>query len=64
MDHGGSMLAALTSILNITDRENELSEEDIYEIVSQVKDPLGTFYRFSMPKSQLRRTVKEKSGGK
>jgi len=57
------MLAALSSILNITDRENELSEEDILEIVSQVKDPLGTFYRFSMPKSLLKRTVHEKSGG-
>jgi F420-non-reducing hydrogenase small subunit len=62
-DQGGSMLAALTSILNITDREHELSEEDIYEIVSQVKDPLGTFYRFSMPKSLLKRSVTEKSGG-
>ena len=64
IDHGGSMLAALSSILNITDREHELSEEDILEIVSQVKDPLGTFYRFSMPKSLLKRTVREKSGGK
>jgi F420-non-reducing hydrogenase small subunit len=58
------MLAALTSILNITDHENELSEEDIFEIVSQVKDPLGTFYRFSMPKSLLKRSVTEKSGGR
>ena len=63
-DQGGSMLAALTSILNITDREHELSEEDILDIVSQVKDPLGTFYRFSMPKSLLKRSVTEKSGGK
>jgi F420-non-reducing hydrogenase small subunit len=63
-DQGGSMLAALTSILNITDHENELSEEDIFEIVSQVKDPLGTFYRFSMPKSLLKRSVTEKSGGR
>ena len=64
IDQGGSMLAALSSILNITDREHELSEEDILEIVSQVKDPLGTFYRFSMPKSLLKRSVQEKSGGK
>lgn len=64
IDQGGSMLAALTSILNITDRESELTEEDIMDIVSQVKDPLGTFYRFSMPKSLLKRSVKEKSGGK
>jgi F420-non-reducing hydrogenase small subunit len=64
IDQGGSMLAALSSILNITDLESELSEEDILALVSQVKDPLGTFYRFSLPKSLLKRTVKEKGGGK
>lgn len=60
IDQGGSMLSAITSILAISDKETELSEEDIEKLVSQIKDPLGTFYRFSMPKSLLRRTVKER----
>jgi len=60
IDQGGSMLSAITSILAISDKETELSEEDIEKLVAQIKDPLGTFYRFSMPKSLLRRTVKER----
>ena len=61
LEQGASMLGAITSILNIaTDKDHLLSEEDIFKLVSQIKDPLGTFYRFSMPKSLLRRAVKEK----
>ncbi|MDH3365218.1 MAG: oxidoreductase [Thermoplasmata archaeon] len=60
MDHGGSMLSALSSLLNITDSESKLSEEQIIELMMQVKDPLGTFYAFTLPKSLLRRTVTEK----
>jgi F420-non-reducing hydrogenase small subunit len=61
IDQGGSMLSALASILGMTDREMELSEDDIERIVSQLKDPLGYFYRFSLPKSLLRRAVNDKS---
>jgi len=60
MDHGGSMLSALASILNITDSESQLSEEQIMELMMQVKDPIGTFYAFTLPKSLLKRTVKER----
>ena len=60
MDHGGSMLSALSSLLNITDSESKLSEEQIMELMMQVKDPLGTFYAFTLPKSLLKRTVTEK----
>jgi F420-non-reducing hydrogenase small subunit len=60
MDQGGSMLSALSSLLNITDSESKLSEEQIIELMEQVKDPLGTFYAFTLPKSLLKRTVKER----
>jgi F420-non-reducing hydrogenase small subunit len=60
IDQGGSILSAITSILAISDKETELSEEDIVKLVEQIKDPLGTFYRFSMPKSLLRKVKKEK----
>jgi F420-non-reducing hydrogenase small subunit len=59
-DQGSSMLSALSSILNITDTESQLSEEQIMTMMTQVKDPLGTFYAFTLPKSPLRRIVKEK----
>lgn len=60
MDQGGSMLSALASLLNITDSESKLNEEQIIELMMQVKDPLGTFYAFTLPKSLLKRTVKER----
>ncbi len=60
MDQGGSMLSAIASILGVMDNEMELSEEDIEKFVSQIIDPLGYFYRFSLPKSLLRKVVKDK----
>jgi F420-non-reducing hydrogenase small subunit len=60
MDQGGSMLSAVSSLLNITDSESKLSEEQIITLMEQVKDPLGTFYAFTLPKSLLKRTVKER----
>ena len=60
IDQGGSMLSAIASILSITDRETEIGEEEIDKLVSQLKDPLGTFYRFTMPKSLLVRVVQDK----
>jgi len=62
MDQGGSMLSALASIFNITDKESQMSDEEIENLLDQVKDPLGTFYAFTLPKSLLRRTFKEKKG--
>ncbi len=59
-DQGSSMLSALSSILNITDTEAQLSEEQIMTMMMQVKDPLGTFYAFTLPKSPLRRIVTER----
>ena len=59
-DQGASMLSAISSLLNITDSESKLSEGQIMELMSQVKDPLGTFYAFTLPKSPLKRTVTEK----
>jgi F420-non-reducing hydrogenase small subunit len=59
-DQGSSMLSALSSLLNITDSEAKLSEEQIMELMMQVKDPLGTFYAFTLPKSPMKRTVTEK----
>jgi F420-non-reducing hydrogenase small subunit len=60
MDQGGSMLSAIASILGMTDKETEISEDEIMKLMAQIKDPLGYFYRFSLPKSLLRKVVKDK----
>jgi len=60
MEQGASMLSALSSLLNITDKESQLSEEQIMTLMMQVKDPLGTFYAFTLPKSMLKRSVTER----
>jgi F420-non-reducing hydrogenase small subunit len=60
MDQGGSILSALASIFKVGEGEALLNEDQILEIMQQVKDPLGTFYAFTMPKSIIKRTVTEK----
>ncbi len=50
IDQGGKMLSALSSIFD------GQSEEEIQKLAESVKDPLGTFYRFSLARSVLRRT--------
>ncbi len=50
IDQGGKMLSALSSIFDAQ------SEEDIQRLADSVVDPVGTFYRFSLARSLLRRT--------
>jgi F420-non-reducing hydrogenase small subunit len=65
-DHGAAFLSALASVLGKKE-EAEMIElgtpEEVQALIDQVKDPLGTFYRFSLPISLLRRTqLKPKKG--
>lgn len=48
-DQGAKFLSALASILDAKD------EKEIEKIVDTIVDPAGTFYRFSLPHSILRR---------
>lgn len=59
LDHGGSMLSAFSSILKVSDTETQLPEEEIEKLMTKLRDPLGTLYRFTLPKSLLKRVVKE-----
>jgi F420-non-reducing hydrogenase small subunit len=59
LDHGGSMLSALASILKVSSVETELPEEEIEKLMEKMRDPLGTLYRFTLPKSLLKRVAKE-----
>jgi F420-non-reducing hydrogenase small subunit len=61
-EQGASMLSALASVYGMTNKESELSEEEIDTLMSSILDPLGCFYRFSLPKSQLGRVVVDRKG--
>jgi len=49
VDQGVKILSAIASIIDST------NEEEIERIINSIADPLGTFYRFTLPSSLLRR---------
>ncbi len=55
-DQGAKLVSAIASILGV-DGEEHMSDEEIEALVNQIKDPLGTFYRYSLPVSLLKRKV-------
>jgi F420-non-reducing hydrogenase small subunit len=59
---GAGMITALASILGYEGEEGkeQYSEEDVRKLMSQIKDPVGTFYMYSLPASILRRKVMKK----
>lgn len=56
VDQGAAYLSAIASILGI-EEEKELSDEEVSKLVDQIKDPLGTFYRFSLPAGLIRKAI-------
>lgn len=50
IDQGAKMLSALSSVFDAE------SEEDIQKLADSVVDPIGTFYRFGLARSLMRRT--------
>ena len=56
-DQGAKMLTAVASVLDVGhlgDDEKEL-EQQLNAVMDTIVDPAGTFYRFSMSHSLLRR---------
>lgn len=49
IDQGAKLLSAIGSIIDSND------EKEIQKIVDEIADPIGTFYRYGLPKSLLRR---------
>lgn len=49
VDQGAKMLSAIASVIDSED------PEEVKKIIDQIEDPIGTFYRFSLPTSLLRR---------
>ena len=50
------MVSAIASVLGVED-EKDLSDEYVEKLMDQIVDPAGTFYRYSLPASLLRRKV-------
>lgn len=64
-DQGAKMLSAIASVIGAgsPEMEEEDLEREIQTVVDTIADPAGTFYRFSMAHSILRR-VRFKNNGK
>ena len=60
---GASMFTAIASLFPVLDKDPICGEDDIIDIMASIKDPLGYFYAFTMSKSLINRSVKEKKGG-
>jgi F420-non-reducing hydrogenase small subunit len=56
-EQGAAMLGALASILGLEGEQEHYTDEDVEKLMSQIKDPVGTFYMYSLPSSILRRKV-------
>jgi len=55
IEQGAAMISALSSLIGV--EEEREKTYDAEKLISQIKDPLGTFYRYSLPASVLRRRV-------
>ena len=58
-EQGASIFTAIASLFPVQANDATMDEDDMDEIMSVVKDPLGYFYAFSMSKSLIKRAVKE-----
>jgi len=56
-EQGAAMISALASILGV--EEEKETDFNPQKLIDHVKDPLGTFYRYSLPASILHRRVKK-----
>jgi F420-non-reducing hydrogenase small subunit len=54
VDQGAKGLSMIASILGLED-EDRITEEEVQKLIDGIVDPAGTFYRFSLPASLLRR---------
>ena len=59
LDQGGKMISSLASILGI-EGEEDMSDEEIEKLIEDVVDPVGTFYKYTLPTSIINRRVMKK----
>ena len=58
IEQGAAMISALSSILGVNEEKEPTYNAE--KLIAQIKDPLGAFYRYSMPASILRRRIMKK----
>lgn len=61
-EQGASAFTAIASLFPVLDEDATMPEEEVVDIMSTIKDPLGYFYAFTMGKSLIKRSVVEKGG--
>jgi len=59
-EQGAAMLSAIASIMGLETEQDHYTQEDVEKLMDQIKDPVGTFYMYSLPSSILRRKVMKK----
>jgi len=57
-EQGAAMISALASILGIENEKETYTE--VEKLIEQIKDPIGTFYMYSLPASIINRRVMRK----
>jgi F420-non-reducing hydrogenase small subunit len=57
-DQGAKMISALASVLGVSE-DGEQDPEAMKALVEQILDPLGTFYRYALPKGLINRRYRE-----
>jgi F420-non-reducing hydrogenase small subunit len=58
VEQGAAMISALSSILGVDGEKDP--DYDAEKLIAQIKDPLGTFYKYSLPASLLKRRIIKK----
>lgn len=59
-EQGAAMISALASLLGLEEEKEKYTEADVEKLIAQIKDPVGTFYMYSLSSSILRRRVMKK----
>jgi F420-non-reducing hydrogenase small subunit len=59
LDQGAKMISALASILGVEGEEG-MSDEEVDKLIKQIVDPVGTFYKYTLPTSIINRKVMKK----
>ena len=58
IDQGTKAFSMIASIVGL-EEEERMTEEEVKQLITDIVDPAGTFYRFSMPVSLLKRKKME-----
>jgi F420-non-reducing hydrogenase small subunit len=59
IDQGAKMMSSLASILGV-EGEEKMSDEEVEKLLADIVDPIGTFYKYTLPTSIIKRKVTKK----